>query len=94
LSNPGKNPRKSAAPASVQRVLKRATKRRRHHLAEERIKDVRPEIPMGKRFWPVTAAEGKEIQRIFKLREVRDLITSLKNRDKDDEVESSMPLTG
>src|SRR5271156_4729186 len=34
LANPGKNPRKSAAPASVQRVLKRAMKRRWRHLAE------------------------------------------------------------
>src|ERR1700679_2071012 len=87
LAEPGKNPRKSAAPASVRRVLKRALKRRWRHLAEERIEDVRPEIPMGKRFWPVTATERKEIQRIFKLPEVRDLITSLKKRDKDDEVE-------
>src|SRR6202046_112719 len=87
LADPGKNPRKSAAPASVRRVLKRALKRRWRHLAEERIEDVRPEIPMGKRFWPVTATERKEIQRIFKLPEVRDLITSLKKRDKDDEVE-------
>jgi uncharacterized protein (DUF2252 family) len=87
LANPGKPPRKSAAPASVQRVLKRALKRRWRHLAEERIQDARPEIPMGKRFWPVTPAERKEIQRIFKLAEVRDLITSLKDRDKEDEVE-------
>jgi len=87
LANPDANPRKSDAPVSVQRVLKRALKRRWRHLAEERIEDVRPEIPMGKRFWPVTAAERKEIQRIFKLPEVRDLITSLKDRDKDDEVE-------
>jgi uncharacterized protein (DUF2252 family) len=87
LANPDKNPRKSSAPASVQRVLKRALKRRWYHLAEERIEDVRPAIPMGKRFWPVTATEWKEIRRIFKLSEVRDLITSLKGRDKDDEVE-------
>src|ERR1700683_878152 len=87
LADPGKHPRQSAAPASVQRVLKQALKRRWRHLAEERIEDVRPQIPMGKRFWPVTATERKEIQRIFKLPEVRDLITSLKKRDKDDEVE-------
>jgi uncharacterized protein (DUF2252 family) len=87
LANPDANPRKSDAPVSVQRVLKRALKRRWRHLAEERIKDVRPAIPMGKRFWPVTAAERKEIQRIFKLPQVRDLIMSLKDRDKDDEVE-------
>src|ERR1700693_2760091 len=70
LANPGKHPRKSAAPASVRRVLKRALKRRWHHLAEERIEDVRPQIPMGKRFWPVTQAEKKEIGRMFKLPEV------------------------
>ena len=71
----------------MQRVLKRALKRRWRHLAEERIEDVRPEIPMGKRFWPVTPAERREIQRIFKLPEVRNLVTSLKERDKDDKVE-------
>jgi uncharacterized protein (DUF2252 family) len=87
LANPGKHPRESAAPTSVRRVLKRALKRRWHHLAEERIEDVRPEIPMGKRFWPVTQAEKKEIGRIFKLPEVCDLITSFKERDKGDEVE-------
>jgi uncharacterized protein (DUF2252 family) len=87
LANPGKNPGKSAAPSSVRRVLKRALKRRWHHLAEERIEDVQPEIPIGKRFWPVTAAEKKETERIFKLPEVRDLITSLKDRDNGDEVE-------
>jgi uncharacterized protein (DUF2252 family) len=87
LDNPGKNSKKSAAPASVRRVLKRALKRRWHHLAEERIEDVRPQIPMGKRFWPITAAEKKEVERIFKLQEVRDLVTSLKERDKGDEVE-------
>jgi uncharacterized protein (DUF2252 family) len=87
LADPGKNPRKSAAPPSVQRVLQHALKRRWRHLAEERIEDVKPHIPMGKRFWPITPAERKEIQRIFKLPEVRDLITSLKNRDKDDDVE-------
>lgn len=50
LANPAKNPRKSAAPASVQRVLKRALKRRWRHLAEERIEDVRPEIPNSPQF--------------------------------------------
>jgi len=87
LAHPAQHPKKSAAPASVRRVLKRALKRRWHHLAEERIEDVRPRIPMGKRFWPITPAEKKEIERIFELPEVRDLITSLKDRDKGDEVE-------
>ena len=87
LAQPGKYPKKSAAPASVRQVLRRALKRRWRHLAQERIEDVTPQIPMGKRFWPVTRAEKKEIVRIFKLPEVCDLITSLKERDKSDAVE-------
>jgi uncharacterized protein (DUF2252 family) len=47
IANPGKKQGKSAAPSSVRRVLKRALKRRWHHLAEERIEDVRSRIPMG-----------------------------------------------
>src|ERR1700689_3107887 len=43
-----------APPRSVQRVLKRALKRKWHHLAEERIEDVTPVIPLGKCFWPLS----------------------------------------
>ena len=86
LGDPSTNPRKSAAPASVQRVLKRALKRRWRHLAEERIEDVRPFIPLGQRFWPLTVTETKEIHRIFDQAEVKDLITSLKDREKGDRV--------
>jgi uncharacterized protein (DUF2252 family) len=49
LANPGNNSKKSAAPASVHRVLKRALKRRWRHLAEERIEDVKPQISHGLR---------------------------------------------
>src|SRR6202050_1491946 len=56
---------------AVRRVLKRALKRRWHNLAEERIEDVRPEIPLGKRFWPLSPDEKKEIGRMFETREVR-----------------------
>jgi uncharacterized protein (DUF2252 family) len=62
--------RSHAPPKAVRRVLKRALKRRWHHLAEERIEDVRPEIPLGKRFWPLSPTERKEINRIFEAREV------------------------
>lgn len=75
-----------SAPGSVGRVLKRAMKRRWRHLAEERIEDVRPFIPLGQRFWPLTSAEKKEIHRIFAQAEVRDLITSLRDREKGDRV--------
>src|SRR6202034_1271115 len=58
---------------AVRRVLKRALKRRWHNLAEERIEDVRPEIPLGKRFWPLSPDERKEIGRMFGTREARQM---------------------
>jgi uncharacterized protein (DUF2252 family) len=75
-----------APPRSVQRVLQRALKRKWHHLAEERIEDVTPVIPLGKSFWPLSSDEKKKIHGIFNTREVRRLITSLQDRDEDDKV--------
>jgi uncharacterized protein (DUF2252 family) len=81
-----KSKRSEAAPKAVQRILEHATKRRWHHLAEERIENVKPEIPQGRRFWPLTPQEAKEIDRIFDTPEVRHLVTSLQSRDDDDKV--------
>jgi uncharacterized protein (DUF2252 family) len=72
---------------AVRRVLKRALKRRWHNLAEERIEDVRPEIPLGKRFWPLSPDERKEIGRMFETREVRHMVTCLQDRDEEDHIE-------
>jgi uncharacterized protein (DUF2252 family) len=74
-------------PDPVRRILKRALKRRWHHLAEERIEDVTPRIHLGKRFWPLSASEKREIREIFGTKEVRKLVTCLEDRDESDEVE-------
>jgi uncharacterized protein (DUF2252 family) len=74
------------APASVRDVLDRAVKRRWHHLAEERIEDVTPVIPLGRCFWPLSKAERSEIDQLFQAKDVRRLITSLKDREDDDRV--------
>jgi uncharacterized protein (DUF2252 family) len=74
-------------PRAVSRILERSFRRRWHHLAEERIEDVTPHIPLGKSFWPLSSVERKEIQRIFKATEVRKLITSLRGRDDNDKIE-------
>ena len=79
--------RTSTPTKAVRRVLKRALKRRWHHLAEERIEDVRPEIPLGKRFWPLSPDERKEIGRMFETREVRHMVTCLQDRDEEDHIE-------
>jgi uncharacterized protein (DUF2252 family) len=79
--------RKGSPPKAVTSILERAYRRRWHNLAEERIQDVTPKIPFGKSFWPLSPAERKEIHKIFKEPDVRQLITSLKGRDDDDKVE-------
>jgi uncharacterized protein (DUF2252 family) len=73
-------------PKIVQDILKQAVKRRWHHLAEERIEDVKPTIPLGKRFWPLSATETAEIHKIFDAPEVSRLITSLQHRNDGDRV--------
>src|SRR5581483_6145670 len=68
-------------------VLKQALKRRWRHLAEERIEDVKPSIPLGKSFWTLSHREKREISRLFDSENVRKLITSLRHRKNKSRVE-------
>jgi uncharacterized protein (DUF2252 family) len=67
----------------VQTVMRQATKREWRHLAKEKIKNAKPTIPLGSRFWALTDEERQEIQRLFDDKETRELITCLKHRDND-----------
>jgi uncharacterized protein (DUF2252 family) len=67
----------------VRMVLKQSLKREWRHLAEERIEDVKPTIPLGERFWALSAEEKEEIAKLFETEEARRLITALKNREDD-----------
>jgi uncharacterized protein (DUF2252 family) len=58
-------------PEVVRTVRKRAAMRGWRHLARERIADTSPNIPLGKRFWPLTADERSEIDALFEQDEVR-----------------------
>jgi uncharacterized protein (DUF2252 family) len=78
--------RNTGVPKPVAHILAKALKRRWHHLAEERIRDVKPNIPLGQSFWPISNAEKREIGRIFDDRDVRRLVTSLQKRDDKDKV--------
>ena len=79
-----KAPKKSAKP--VQSVLKEAVSREWRHLAKERIEDVRPEIPLGPKFWALSGDEKEELKQLFKANDVRELITCLRERSKHDKV--------
>src|ERR1700759_3088399 len=50
------------APKEVRRVLKQSLRRRWKDLARERIEDLRPKIPIGKRFWPPSAREQQALE--------------------------------
>jgi uncharacterized protein (DUF2252 family) len=67
----------------IEVVLRQATRREWRHLAQERIEDVKPTIPLGERFWTLSDEERNEITRVFETEEARKLITSLKHRDND-----------
>jgi uncharacterized protein (DUF2252 family) len=57
------------------------------HLARERLRDLKPNIPRGERFWTLTQAEDRAIVKLFQEESVRNLVTSLKSRDKDAKIE-------
>ena len=65
----------------IQAVLKAALRRRWKNLAEERIEDVKPEIPLNDRFWTVAEPERQAIEALFAEDAARRLITQLKGRD-------------
>ena len=65
----------------VRLVMRQALNRKWRHLAEERIQDVTPKIPLGKKFWELSQKERLEIDRLFSQEDVRRLATCLKRRD-------------
>jgi uncharacterized protein (DUF2252 family) len=77
---------KNERPKLIRGVLERAVRRRWRHLAEERIEDITPAIPLGRRFWALTKKERSELNRLFTDEDVRELITSLKGRGGRDEI--------
>src|ERR1700733_9337142 len=74
-------------PKSIQIAMRRSLNRSWKHLAEERLENIKPTIPLGKRFWPLHVNERREIKKLFKREDVRRLVTSLHSRDAKDPIE-------
>lgn len=68
-------------PDCVRVVMRQATNRTWKHLAKERLKDLKPNIPRGERFWSLTKKESTAIDELFQTEAVRALVASLKSRD-------------
>jgi uncharacterized protein (DUF2252 family) len=73
-------------PDSVRSVRRRALGRRWKHLARERLTDVEPRIPLGKKFWALAGEERDALEALFDEDKVRRTILSLNGRDDDDRV--------
>jgi uncharacterized protein (DUF2252 family) len=87
LSHPAGHSKKEAnAIEPVKVVLKEALKRKWRQLAEERIEDISPKIPLGECFWPLSDEEKDQLESLFKTEETRTLVTSLRQRDSDAEI--------
>ncbi|MEC5406034.1 DUF2252 domain-containing protein [Paraburkholderia sp. MPAMCS5] len=73
-------------PEAVHVVMKKAMRRSWRHLAEERIEDIEPTIPLGARFWPLAKHERREIEALFKT-PVAELATALRGQRPSADVE-------
>jgi uncharacterized protein (DUF2252 family) len=73
-------------PPMIGAVLGEAERRTWKHLASDRLNGAKPVIPIGKRFWPITRTERREIEALCLGESVRALVTSLKSRGKKDEI--------
>jgi uncharacterized protein (DUF2252 family) len=78
---------RSRRPECVRVVMRRAVRRTWAHLAKEHLEDIGPTIPLGKRFWPISDEERREIERIFATEDIRLLVTALRSRENDARVE-------
>src|SRR6202034_2320789 len=86
---PGRTKRVSGENASkpIRIVLREALSRKWRHLATERIEDVRPTIPLGRKFWALSKKERDEIGRLFESQEAKSLVSRLRSESKKHKVE-------
>jgi uncharacterized protein (DUF2252 family) len=77
LSPRGRNKVQAGEVQVVDTILRQAMKRRWRHLAEERIEDVTPKIPLGRRFWALEPKEREAIDELFATPEAIAMVTNL-----------------
>ena len=78
---------KSHRPRSIQKLLERSVRRRWRQLATEHLETVKPKLPLGKKFWPMTRAETAGLRELFAKPDIRAMVTGLKERADDSSVE-------
>ena len=86
LADPGSEAA-TPEPDVVRSVRRRALGRRWKHLASDRLEDVTPGIPLGKKFWALADDERDALDRLFEQDDVHRLILSLQQREDEDAVQ-------
>jgi uncharacterized protein (DUF2252 family) len=76
-----KHDRSNERPDAVRIVMRRAVRRSWKHLAKERLQDIKPTIPLGKTFWPLSRVERAGVDALFKTENARQLATMLRSRE-------------
>jgi uncharacterized protein (DUF2252 family) len=74
------------APKSVRLALKRSISRSWKNLAEERLEDQNPTIPLGPKFWTLSQSERDGLAELFQTPKLLQLATALRSRDDDAKV--------
>lgn len=69
-----------AEPEAVRTVRRRALGRKWRHLAQERLEDVTPSLPLGKHFWPLETQERAVLEHVVTHPPVSSMILSLDRR--------------
>ena len=87
LITPSRRGASEEKPECVRVVMRQAMSRTWKHLAKERLRDLKPNIPRGERFWPLSKEEHRAIDNLFAEESVRRLVVSLKSRNDDSKIE-------
>jgi uncharacterized protein (DUF2252 family) len=73
--------------ATIAGLIRASRRRNWIQLAKERIEDTTPQIPVGKRFWTLSADERKALTDLVEAPPIHDLVTVLQSRPSDADVE-------
>jgi uncharacterized protein (DUF2252 family) len=71
----------------IMSIMRAAKHRRWRHLAEERIEDVKPTIPLGTKFWALTSQEKGELQDLFESGGLNPVVKCITGSEEDEKLE-------
>ncbi|WP_292528340.1 DUF2252 family protein [Methylocystis sp.] len=71
------------APDTVRLIIRQSSGATWKTLANERINGPKPQIPLGRRFWPISKQENDQLTQLAQSDEIRRLATMLGSRDDD-----------